>query len=92
MCWFNGTPGPGTCGVPVRMRSFRTWLGVSGAPSFAFARPCTQAAAPVTIGDALDVPEKRSVYQAFSFGPPCASPYPHVVTCHPHPWTLTILP
>ena len=60
--------------MPVAIRMFRTFAGVIGAPFFDFARPCRQATAPVTIGDALDVPENRSVYQMFSDAPPCASP------------------
>ena len=53
---------------------FLTFAGVSGPPFFDFARPCRQATEPVTIGYALDVPEKRSVYHVFSDAPPWASP------------------
>ena len=71
----RGTPGPGFCGVPVFIRIFLSLSGVSGAPFLAFERPCRQATEPVTMGDALDVPEKRKVYQVFSLAlPPCASP------------------
>jgi hypothetical protein len=56
------------------MRILRTWLGASGAPVFACDLPWMQATAPVTMGDALDVPENRSVYQRFCDLPPCASP------------------
>ena len=69
----SGTPGPAACGVPVRIRIERTLAGVSGAPCFALAIPCSTATAPVTIGEALEVPENRCVYQRFS-APPCASP------------------
>ena len=92
MRWFSGTPGPATWGVPVFIKIVRTLAGDSGAPCLALAMPCRHATAPVTIGEALEVPEKRCVYQRFSFAPPWASPYPHVVTCQPHPCTLTILP
>ena len=61
-------------GVPVVINMSLTFLGVMGVPFFALARPCRHATAPVTIGDALDVPEKRSVYQVFSDAPPWASP------------------
>src|SRR5215472_18154642 len=47
---------------------------------------------PVTIGEALDVPLKVSVYQRSSFVPPCRSPYPHVVTSRPQPWASTRAP
>src|SRR5206468_4285743 len=91
MCWVNGTPGPLTCGVPVFIRILRIFAGDNGAP-FVFAMPWRHATAPVTMGEALEVPEKRWVYQRFSLAPPCASPYPQVVTCQPQPCTLTILP
>ena len=80
MCWVNGTPGPLTCGVPVFIRILRIFAGDNGAP-FVFAMPWRHATAPVTMGEALEVPEKRWVYQRFSLAPPCASPYPQVVTC-----------
>jgi hypothetical protein len=53
---------------------FLTLAGVIGAPFFDLARPWRQATDPVTMGEALDVPEKRRVYQVFSEAPPCASP------------------
>ena len=69
----NGTPGPATCGVP--LHEDRSHFGRrKGAPFLALARPCRHATAPVTIGEALDVPEKRSVYHLFSEASPCASP------------------
>lgn len=69
MCWLSGTPGPATCGVPVFTRILRTVAGESGAPFWARAMACRQATAPVTIGEALEVPEKRCVYQVSSDAP-----------------------
>jgi hypothetical protein len=61
MRWDNGTPGPATWGVPDCIKIFLTLAGVNGAPFLALARPCRHAT-----GDALEVPENRSVYHLFS--------------------------
>ena len=49
--------------------------GLGNANDGLYARILTgQPSAPTTIGDALEVPEKVSVYHSSRFGPPCRSP------------------
>ena len=52
---------------PVERRQLRTCAGVSTGRPRALAMPWMQAMAPVTIGDALEVPLNVSVYQRSSF-------------------------
>ena len=55
------TPGLALWGVPVSISIFLTCAGVNGLPRLAMAAPCRLATEAVTIGEALDVPEKRKV-------------------------------
>src|SRR5215208_5218220 len=77
------------CGLPVCTRSVRDCSGVSGTPDRSNAIPCRLAAAPATIGEALDVPLKDPVYQklesAGASGLWYKLPYPAVDTPEPHP-------
>src|SRR6185295_1377402 len=69
-----GRPGSSCWGEPVARSNSRARAGDSGTRPRALSTPCTQASAPVTIGDALDVPLNVSVYQTLVLPPPCRSP------------------
>ena len=59
----RGRPGASVWGEPVLRTRLMAPSGDSMDCPFALSAPFTQASAPVTIGDALEVPLKRSVYQ-----------------------------
>src|SRR5215467_8673352 len=69
-----GRPGSSCCGDPVARSNARARAGDSGMRPRARSTPCTHASAPVTIGEALEVPLNVSVYQTLEFAPPWRSP------------------
>src|SRR4051812_19736237 len=64
----ESAPEPNFCALPVAISRDRSDCGVRSVPWAVSYAPETTAAAPATIGDALDVPENSCVYQWF--GPP----------------------
>jgi hypothetical protein len=54
-------------------QDLRRQVGVQASAKAASTMPCSEATAPVTIGEALLVPAKPAVYHSVS-GPPCRSP------------------
>ena len=74
MRWDAGRRWASCWGEPVVRRSSRARAGVRGSAPAARRMPCRQASAPTTMGLALEVPLKRSEYQASSSSPPWRSP------------------
>src|SRR5688572_10539433 len=80
---------PGSWGVPVDSSRERTSAEVRWTPASVSATLDSEAAAPATMGLALEVPPNEEVYQRLGSEPPCRPPYPVVVTHSPQPCRFT---